>query len=406
MKLFLKQLFSRTPAVRPAGVALVLSPAPKVGQASCLPRVSVVGVSAGPTRAGKMPALLCGVGSHEGIPGSAGVPPASWKPQTRTRRRDAGARGRAKASCCLCFVAVMLWFCSPLCLPAADTNAPTPVTARDFYNTGTRLLATKKYSDAEKMFQSSLLLQDEGLQSRVMFNLGHTRFADGAEILAKGPDAQKTLERGNAALAAGADAVRAGEAALASEQMDQMIMAYIRGRGARHELNAAQKVVKTAMETYGRTLAKWKRAADDFHGAAELNPDDANAAHNAEVVERAIAELVDQQQKLMEMNGALEGQKQALGKTLSKLKGKIPAADAPPGENGEDGDEGEKGVKPESLAGREENASRDGDQVQTPLSPEVAGQILDGLSVDGTRRLPMSDQSQGPPPKDRHGRNW
>jgi hypothetical protein len=57
------------------------------------------------------------------------------------------------------------------------------------------------------------------------------------------------------------------------------------------------------------------------------------------------------------------------------------------------------------LAGQKENAAREGDQMQIPLSPDQAGQILDGLSLDGGRRLSMSDK-QGVPPGDRKGRNW
>jgi len=89
---------------------------------------------------------------------------------------------------------------------------------------------------------------------------------------------------------------------------------------------------------------------------------------------------------------------------LRKLKGQIPAPDAPPGANGEDGDE-DDGISPDSLAGQKENAARAGDQMQVPLSPDQAGQILDGLSIDGSRRLPMGDK-QGAPPADRKGRNW
>ncbi len=89
---------------------------------------------------------------------------------------------------------------------------------------------------------------------------------------------------------------------------------------------------------------------------------------------------------------------------MSKLKGRIPAPNAPPGAAGDD-DEDDQGVQPDSLAGQKENASREGDQMQVPLSPEQAGQILDGLSLDGSRRLSMSDK-EGTPPKDRKGRNW
>ncbi len=89
---------------------------------------------------------------------------------------------------------------------------------------------------------------------------------------------------------------------------------------------------------------------------------------------------------------------------LSKLKGQIPAPNAPPGAAGEDGDDDE-GVQPDSLAGQKENAAREGDQMPAPLSPDQAGQILDGLSIDGSRRLPMGDK-QSLPPKDKNGRNW
>jgi len=89
---------------------------------------------------------------------------------------------------------------------------------------------------------------------------------------------------------------------------------------------------------------------------------------------------------------------------LSKLKGQIPAPNAPPGSSGDEDDE-DQGLKPESLAGQKENAGREGDQLQVPLSPDQASQILSGLSLDGTRRLEMSDK-EGKPTKDRKGRNW
>ena len=77
-----------------------------------------------------------------------------------------------------------------------------------------------------------------------------------------------------------------------------MVAAYLEGRGARRELRDAEKAVQAAMETYGKTLQKWQRAADDFKSAAELNPADTNAARNAEIVERGIAKLVDSLRKM------------------------------------------------------------------------------------------------------------
>ena len=295
-----------------------------------------------------------------------------------------------------------LMFC--LHVLAGETNGVSPVTARDFYNAGTKLLAGKKFADAERMFQSALAAQDERVQPPTLFNLGHTRFADGAELLKKGPDAQKVAARGNAVLAAGDHAIGAAGAALAENNLDKMIAAYLEGRGVRHELREAEKAVQAAMETYGKTLLKWQRAADDFKGAAELNPHDTNATHNAEIVERGIAKLVDSLRQMQQRAGMMGKQKQDLGKLLSKLKGQIPAPNAPPGAAGDD-EEDEQGRKPDSLAGQKENAGREGEQMQAPLSPERAGQILDGLSLDGTRRLSMSDK-QGTPPKEKNGRNW
>jgi tetratricopeptide (TPR) repeat protein len=286
---------------------------------------------------------------------------------------------------------------------ADDTNAPAPVTARDFYNAGTRMLATNKFAEAERMFQSALATQDELMQPPALFNLGHTRFAAGSELLKKGPDAQKTLTRSRTILAAGDETIRTMESALAENNLDKMIFAYLEGRGLRRDLRAAEKTVKAALETYGKTLEKWQRAADDFKGAAELNPADTNATHNAEVVERAMVKLIDQLRQMQEMLGAMGKQKQDLGKLLSKLKGQIPAPNAPPGPAGEEDDE--DGVQPDSLAGQKENVGKQGEEMKVPLSPDQAGQMLDGLGLDGARRLEMSDK-QGKPPGDRKGKNW
>jgi tetratricopeptide (TPR) repeat protein len=288
-------------------------------------------------------------------------------------------------------------------LAADETNSVTPVTARDFYNAGTKLFAAKKFADAEQMFQSALAAQDERVQPMALYNLGHTRFDDGAELLKKGPDAQKVSAQGNAALAAGQNALRSGESALAQNDLEKMVAAYLEGRGVRHQLRDAEKAVQAAMESYGKTLSKWQRAADDFKSAAEMNPADTNATRNAEIVERGIAKLVDSLRQMQAMLGAMGKQRQDLGKMMGKLKGQIPAPDAPPGAAGDDDDE--DAVQPDSLAGQKENGAREGDQMQVPLSPEQAGQILDGLSLDGRRRLSMSDK-QGSPSKDRKGRNW
>ncbi len=184
----------------------------------------------------------------------------------------------------------------------------------------------------------------------------------------------------------------------------------LEGRDARRDLRSAEKAVKAAMDIYGKTLIRWQRSADDFKGAAEMNPADTNAAYNAALVEKDIAKLIDTIRMMQQMAAMMAGEKQQLDKILGKLKGQIPAPNAPPGGKGDDEDEGEgngKGdIKPESLSGKEENAGRDGTEIQVQLSPDQAGQMLDALPVDGSRRLPIGGDQQGQPPGDKKGRNW
>lgn len=284
------------------------------------------------------------------------------------------------------------------------TNSVALMSARDFYNAGTRLLLAKKFADAERMFQAALAAQDDRVQPAALYNVGETRFASGMERLKQGPDAQKTTDQGNSALATGDHAIHEAESALAANDLNRMIQAYLEGRGARHDLREAEKAVSDAMEMYGKTLGQWERSADDFKGVNELNSADTNAVHNAHVVEDDIARLVDTVRKMQSMMGMMGKQRQDLAKLLSKLKGQIPAADAPPGQSGDD-DEDNEGMKPEALTGKKENAGKQGDQMQVQLSPDQANQILNGLSLDGTRRLDMSDK-EGLPPKDRKGKIW
>jgi tetratricopeptide (TPR) repeat protein len=317
-------------------------------------------------------------------------------------------RWKLKLSASRVFLAVFALVAGFRVFAGEGTNS-TPVTARDFYNAGTRLLAlkpanAKRLEEAEKMFQAALLAQDDQVQPVALYNVGVTRFAAGLERLKQGPDAQRAMSQGNAALAAGDNAIRRSEAALAENNLDRMITAYLEGRGARRQLRDAEKAVSEALGMYGKTLEQWRRAADDFTSTAELNPADTNATHNAEVVKANIARLVDSVRKMQEMMGMMGKQRQDLGKLLAKLKGSIPAQNAPPGQAGED-DEDDQGTTPDELTGQKENASQQGQEMPMMLSPDQAGQILDGIGLDGTRRLDMSDK-QGTPPKDRKGRNW
>ena len=287
---------------------------------------------------------------------------------------------------------------TPVLLP------PEPLLSspRDFYNAGTRRLGAGKLKEAEAMFESAVSSQQERIQQPSLYNLGQTRFALGAEELKKGPGARPALQQGDQSAGAATDAIRSATEALASNQVDKMVQSYLQGRGARRELRAAIRVVKRALQAYGGALNKWQRASGDFKSAAELNPADANARHNAEAVDRNIAMLVDSLRELEKAAKALGEKKDDLGEKMKELKGRIPEPDMPPGAAGDDEEEEDmpKGQEP----GQEEGPTRDG-QEQTPLSEDQAGWILQGYKLDEGRRLPMG---QGDPtePKNRNRPTW
>ena len=291
---------------------------------------------------------------------------------------------------------------SARCLAADGDDGTSGQNARELYNQGTKLLNIQKFEAAETKFQAALATQDEPVQRAALYNVAYARFGLGVDYLKKGPDAQGILDQGKTALVAGDHAIQSADAALAQNDVAQMVNAYMEGRGARHQMREAEKAVADAMQIFGNTLRKWQRSADDFKSAAELNPADTNAQQNAEVVERNIAKLVDLARKLQEMAGELAGKRGALGQKMSKMRGQMPGWQAPPGPGGEDGDEDED-ITPGSLTGMKENASREGTEMQ--VSPDQASQMLDGLPVDASRRLPMNGAQQGKP-GEHNGRNW
>jgi tetratricopeptide (TPR) repeat protein len=285
-----------------------------------------------------------------------------------------------------------------------------PVTAsenpRELYNAGTEKLRAGKLTDAETLLESSLVKQDARVQPAALFNLGHVRFAQGNEELKKTPDAAGTTRRTQAATADGVGAISKVKDALANNDVSQMVEAYLAGRGVRKEMRAATEAVQRAMEADGKTLLKWRRSLGDFRSAAELNPADTNAARNAEIVEQAIAKLVDSLREMQQAAGNLAGKQSELNSLLKQLKGKIPAPNSPPGAAGEDGDEGEDGDRPlpESLSGLKESASGGGQEMDLKISPEEAGQLLNNIQPDG-KQLPMGQGEPGKP-KGRSGRIW
>jgi hypothetical protein len=284
-------------------------------------------------------------------------------------------------------------------LPAPEP-AP-PATPREFFNAGTRQLHVGKLREAEASLESVLASQKERLQPPALYNLGLVRFGQGVEELKKGPAAKPTAARGQAVIDQADTAIKQAREALADNDVQKMVAAYMRGRGVRKELKSATEAVRRALQVHGTALTKWERSSGDFKSALELNADDSDARHNAEILDRCIAKLVDSLRELQACAIGMGDKKKELTDALKELKGRIPAPDMPPGAAGDEEEEEDQPLGP--LPGQEEGPSKEGKEM--PLSREQAGWLLDGYKLDSERRLPMGD---GPPgqPRERARSTW
>jgi tetratricopeptide (TPR) repeat protein len=276
-------------------------------------------------------------------------------------------------------------------------------TPRDFFNAGTRKLQEKKWQEAETCLQTALSKQNQAIQPATLYNLGEVRFLQGMDELKKSLQAGPTAAAGRAAAQHAIGAIDQANDALASGEIPKMVDAYIRGRGARKEIKAAQFAVKRALELHGVVLRRWERSLGDFKSALELNPSDTNAQHNVQVVEKAIAKLVDMMEQLQQAANAMGKPEKELGDKLKKLRGQIPEPDAPPGAAGDEDEEEEEEGKREPKEGEREGPNKEGREIF--LTPEEAGWLLERFKLGGDKRLPMGQGDQAPP-KDRKGRNW
>jgi hypothetical protein len=285
--------------------------------------------------------------------------------------------------------------------PAPSPPEPSPVTARDFFNAGTHQLRDGRLPEAESQLQEALAKQEVWLQPAALYNLGEVRFGLGERELKKAPDAKKAAERTRTAAGRGAAAIESADAAILRGNPQGLVEAYRLGKGTRKELSVILKAIETAMAAHASVLLKWQRAAGDFKGAAELNPADTNAPHNAEIVSRHIARLIDEMQELQQARSEAGEKKEQLGQKLSQLRGLLPNLNEPQGSDGDD--EEEENTPNSPQPGMQEGPAKPGQEMK--MSPEDSGDVLNGYRLDDGRRLPMGGD-EGSKPPDPKRRTW
>ena len=289
----------------------------------------------------------------------------------------------------------------------ADAEADQPKSARELYNEGTQKLREGKLSEAELNLQDAVARQDGRVQPEALFNLGDARFVDGKKELEDGPEPAPLRDASTRASESAQAALRAADEALAGQDLQPIVEAYLRGRGARRDLKGALDAVKRAMEIYNSALTKWRRAAGDFKSAAELQPTNRDAQVNGDLADRYIARLVDQVRLMAALRDGMGQQRQKLRQRMTKLKEKMPSETGQKmaGDDGDD-DEGDGGdTQPKELkSGQEEGPVKTGSQMQ--LTREEAKRLLGLLRLDAERRLLLGGSEETAKPKDRKGRDW
>ena len=273
------------------------------------------------------------------------------------------------------------------------TEPTVPATPREFYNAGTQQLRTGKLREAEAFLESALTSQQESLQAPALYNLGHVRFAQGIEVLKKSPPTGPTKARSQTAARQGDEAIRQADEALGGNDVQKLVAAYLRGRGARKELKVATEAVRRALTVHGAALARWQRASGDFKSVVELQSKAADALHNADVLDRCIAKLVDSLREMQQCADGMCDKAGQLGEKLKQLKGRIPAQNMPPGAAGDDEEDEDFPTGPQP--GQQEGPSKEGKE--TTLTQEQAGWVLVGFKLDSERRLPMGQGELAPP---------
>jgi len=292
-----------------------------------------------------------------------------------------------------------LLICATVLLCVGAGGREEPVTDRDAYNKGTAKLAENDLTEAEMLLYSAVTGNDDRVQPDALYNLALARFGLGVQALEEGPDAKAVGQRAVTASAGADGALQEGLTAMQQGEQTALIRAYLRGRGARKELKEATKALQEALSVYGNVLSRWQRASGDFHSTTELEPDDADAAHNADVVDRHIARLVDSLQQMQSMMEGMGQQMEGLQQMLEELKGMIPDDMGSPGP-GEGDEDWPQGPEP----GMEEGRGHEGDEM--PIAPQDAERLLESFQLDRGRTLPMNFEEGSPPEDQRKGRNW
>src|SRR5205085_3586663 len=123
---------------------------------------------------------------------------------------------------------------------------------------------------------------------------------------------QQLLDSSAAACAVAEEAIRSGGRALETDELQQIIAAYMDARAARKELRFSRDETGRTLGLIGSALERWRRSVGDFHSALELDAANGDAKINADVVERKIAQLLEFKKQLEQQSGQVAEEREKI----------------------------------------------------------------------------------------------
>jgi tetratricopeptide (TPR) repeat protein len=260
-----------------------------------------------------------------------------------------------------------------------STLHAAPRSVREMYNDGIAKMKEGDLKEAESMLRTAAASGADFVLNPALYNLGHIRFSQGKETLKGEGNRQELLDSASAAVSVAEEVLRAKKpVAEQSKDVQEIIEAYMEGRGARKQLRLSRDANTRAMDLLGTTLSKWRRSVGDFRSAAEMQPSDTDSPFNADVVERHIKELLKFKEELEKQAAAVEKMREELKKMMGQLRGKIPPEMMQEGDGEEEDEdsEEEKGKKPKDKTGEQQEQRIGGER---EISPEMGKWLKESM---------------------------
>jgi len=208
----------------------------------------------------------------------------------------------------------------------AQTIRQNPADPVARFNRGTELYEDGLYGQAAKSFTEALRLsRDFAFQADSFYNLGNTRFQEGAEGLAeKAP--QALTQEAQGVVRENQPAIRTGEQILRSARAGQ-IPPQQQIQGAIGALEQREEATTGGIDTLAAGLASenavkalWQRSLNDFESALELTPEHEDARFNLDFVKDRTAALTGQIKQQEQLKKTQEEQKTRIRELIEELR--------------------------------------------------------------------------------------